>query len=161
MRLFGHIFPQLGSQKHRHQLLEHFIACIKSAKAGPRRQAIQINIFAAFLAALKGKEVYQSVPTRAVWLIWPLKGIGAIKGKLGSEKVMQTAKQLSLSTLTQEDATLRCAAAEAVGRMGQVGDQGTHHICSSWGDGSLLLPVGYWWLLCSGDEQCFSGEDAE
>ena len=49
--LFGKAFPSVSS-KHRHQLLSHFKDCISQAKAG-RQQAIQINIFTAFLAALR------------------------------------------------------------------------------------------------------------
>ena len=50
--LFGHVFHQL-SCKHRKQLLTHFRECIKQAKPANRQQAIQINIFSAFLAGLK------------------------------------------------------------------------------------------------------------
>lgn len=49
--LFGRAFPNVA-QKHRQQLLSHFRECIRQAK-GARQQAIQINIFTSFLAALK------------------------------------------------------------------------------------------------------------
>ena len=98
--LFGTIYPCLGSQKHRHQLLEHFASCIKSAKLGVKRQAMQINIFTAFLAALKG-----TVDRKAT---------------LGKQKVVDTARNLVLDALANADPTLRCAAGEALGRMGQV-----------------------------------------
>ena len=49
--LFGKAFPAVAP-KHRQQLLTHFRECIKQAKSS-RQQAIQINIFTAFLAALK------------------------------------------------------------------------------------------------------------
>ena len=49
--LFGRAFPYVA-QKHRQQLLSHFRECIRQAK-GVRQQAIQINIFTAFLSALK------------------------------------------------------------------------------------------------------------
>ena len=49
--LFGRAFPYVA-QKHRQQLLSHFKECIRQAK-GVRQQAIQINIFTAFLSALK------------------------------------------------------------------------------------------------------------
>ena len=49
--LFGKTFPAVA-QKHRQQLLSHFRECVKQSK-GARQQAIQINIFTAFLAALK------------------------------------------------------------------------------------------------------------
>eukprot|EP00039_Didymoeca_costata_P007296 m.98322 g.98322 ORF g.98322 m.98322 type:complete len:1851 (+) comp13631_c1_seq1:176-5728(+) len=97
--LFGTIFPCLGSMKHRHQLLEHFTTCIKSTKAGPKRQAVQINIFSAFLSALKNTVER--------------------KGKLGKERVVATAQTLVLDALANSDLTLRCAAGEALGRLGQ------------------------------------------
>ena len=49
--LFGRVFP-LASTKHHKQLLDHFKDCIKQAKSA-RQQALQINIFTAFLSALK------------------------------------------------------------------------------------------------------------
>lgn len=49
--LFGHIFPFV-TNKHRSQLMSHFNECIVKNK-GSRQQAIQTNIFTAFLAALK------------------------------------------------------------------------------------------------------------
>lgn len=49
--LFGHIFSCV-SNKHRGQLMSHFNECIIKNK-GVRQQAIQTNIFTAFLAALK------------------------------------------------------------------------------------------------------------
>ncbi len=49
--LFGKAFPSVAT-KHRQQLLSHFKECINQAKSA-RQQAIQINIFTAFLAALK------------------------------------------------------------------------------------------------------------
>jgi len=49
--LFGHIFSSV-SNKHRGQLMSHFNECIGKNK-GARQQAIQTNIFTAFLAALK------------------------------------------------------------------------------------------------------------
>ena len=52
--LFGKAFPSVAD-KHRQQLLTHFKECISQAKSA-RQQAIQINIFTAFLAALKVRE---------------------------------------------------------------------------------------------------------
>ena len=49
--LFGKAFPAV-TVKHRQQLLGHFEDCIRQAKSA-RQQAIQINIFTAFLVALK------------------------------------------------------------------------------------------------------------
>ena len=47
--LFGHVFPRV-LHKHRLQLLIHFEDSIKQAKT---RQAVQTNIFAGLLAALR------------------------------------------------------------------------------------------------------------
>eukprot|EP00041_Stephanoeca_diplocostata_P038665 m.1540274 g.1540274 ORF g.1540274 m.1540274 type:complete len:1737 (+) comp25248_c0_seq2:948-6158(+) len=98
--LFGTVYPCIASQKHRHQLLEHFATCIKGTKALQRRQAVQVNIFTAFLAALK-HTVTRRTP-------------------LGSEKVVLTARSLALDAVVNADETLRCAAGEALGRMAQV-----------------------------------------
>lgn len=127
--LFGKIYPCLPSQKHRHQLLEHFATCIKGAKAGLKRQAMQINIFTAVLAALKGT-VDQ-------------------KASLGKEKVVVTARNLVLDALTAEDETLRCAAGEALGRMGQVvggqfvSDMVTHAVERIQKDGNIGPRTGF------------------
>lgn len=98
--LFGICFPCVTSQKHRLQLLTHFSTTIRKEKLAPRRQAMQINIFAAFLAGM------QSTVQR--------------RGSLGSEKVVAAARGLVLDALSNPDDTLRCAAGEALGRMGQV-----------------------------------------
>lgn len=42
------------------------------------------------------------------------------RGSLGSEKVIAAARGLVLDALSNADNTLRCAAGEALGRMGQV-----------------------------------------
>jgi len=99
IQLFGVCYPCVTSQKHRVQLLEHFATTIRKEKVGPRRQAMQINIFAAFLAGM------QSTVRR--------------RGKLGSDKVVAAARALVLEALSNGDDTLRCAAGEALGRMGQ------------------------------------------
>lgn len=51
VRLYGLVFPHVA-YKHRYQMLQHFIECIKQAKS-QRQQAVQINIFTAVLCALK------------------------------------------------------------------------------------------------------------
>lgn len=94
------VFPFLGSHKHRFQLLQHFIEAIRVAKGSARRQAVQVNIFTAFLCALKAT--------------------AHVKGQLGKEKVVQVAGQLVMAALSNDDVILRCAAAEALGRMAQV-----------------------------------------
>ncbi|XP_063687997.1 HEAT repeat-containing protein 5B-like [Bolinopsis microptera] len=98
VRLFGKVFPSLGD-KHKLQLLSHFNDTIKNAK-GSRQLAVQVNIFTAYLAALK----YTSEN----------------KMKLGNQDVISQANQLAEVALTNPDPILRCAAGEALGRMAQV-----------------------------------------
>ena len=50
--LFGLIFPRVAN-KHRLQILDHFVECIRHAKSS-RADAVNMNVFAALLAALKG-----------------------------------------------------------------------------------------------------------
>ena len=59
--LFGQSFPAVA-EKHRHQLLTHFRECVRQAK-GARQLALQINIFTAFLAALKVRGRFKATPT--------------------------------------------------------------------------------------------------
>lgn len=49
--LFGSIFPQIAN-KHRLQILDHFVECIRLTKSS-RAEAVSINVYAALLAALK------------------------------------------------------------------------------------------------------------
>lgn len=53
VKLYGVIFPRVA-HKHRYQMLQHFIECIRQAKSS-RQQAVQMNIFTAVLCALKVK----------------------------------------------------------------------------------------------------------
>eukprot|EP00118_Oscarella_pearsei_P004846 m.21368 g.21368 ORF g.21368 m.21368 type:complete len:1962 (+) comp28164_c0_seq1:139-6024(+) len=96
--LFGRVFPHTAA-KHRHQLLTHFGECIKQAKSS-KQQAVQINIFTAFISALKG--------------------LAASKSTLGSEDIVRTGNNLISGALASGDAILRCAAGEALGRLAQV-----------------------------------------
>lgn len=96
--LFGVIFPKVAN-KHRIQMFDHFVECIKQAKSN-RQEAIQINIFTALLSGLKGQ-------TDA-------------KVNLGSDDVRRSAINLILSALTSPNALLRCASAESLGRLAQV-----------------------------------------
>eukprot|EP00794_Sanderia_malayensis_P020258 gene20258-22242_t len=98
IELFGAIFPHVVL-KHRAQLMDHFNECISKNK-GPRQQAIQVNIFTAFLAALKG--------------------IAEIKGTFGDESLRNSANTLVQDALMNSEPTLRCAGGEALGRMVQV-----------------------------------------
>ena len=49
--LFGRVFPHVAV-KHRQQLVSHFSDCIRQSRSS-RQQAVQLNIFTGFLAALK------------------------------------------------------------------------------------------------------------
>ncbi|KAK4872023.1 hypothetical protein RN001_016147 [Aquatica leii] len=96
--LFGQIFPKVAN-KHRLQMLEHFIECIKHAKSS-RQEAVQMNVFTALLSGLKG--------------------LSEAKTTFGQEDVKKAATSLILGALTSANPILRCAAGEAVGRMAQV-----------------------------------------
>ncbi|XP_031336319.1 HEAT repeat-containing protein 5B-like [Photinus pyralis] len=96
--LFGQIFPCVAN-KHRLQMLEHFIECIKHAKSS-RQEAVQMNVFTALLSGLKG--------------------LSEAKTSFGQEDVKKAATTLILGALTSANPILRCAAGEAVGRMAQV-----------------------------------------
>ncbi|KAK5639624.1 hypothetical protein RI129_012116 [Pyrocoelia pectoralis] len=96
--LFGQIFPRVAN-KHRLQMLEHFIECIKHAKSS-RQEAVQMNVFTALLSGLKG--------------------LSEAKTGFGQEDVKKAATSLILGALTSANPILRCAAGEAVGRMAQV-----------------------------------------
>jgi hypothetical protein len=96
--LFGCVFPHIAL-KHRQQLVTHFGDCIRQAKSS-RQQAVQLNIFTAFLAALKA--------------------LVESKSTLGSDDIIETANSLILGALASSDVILRCAAGEALGRLAQV-----------------------------------------
>jgi len=98
--LFGRTFPNV-STKHRLQLLSHFSECIKQAKSH-RQQVIQINIFTAFLAALKN--------------------LIDAKSSLGKEGTLESAYALVKGALASSNPILQCAAGEALGRLLQVAD---------------------------------------
>ncbi|XP_037954233.1 HEAT repeat-containing protein 5B isoform X3 [Teleopsis dalmanni] len=96
--LFGLIFPKVAN-KHRLQMLEHFGECIRQAKSS-RQEAVQMNIFTALLSGLKG--------------------LTDSKSGIGEENVKKSATNLIVAALVSSNATLRCAAGEALGRMAQV-----------------------------------------
>uniref|UniRef100_A0A914XTE3 HEAT repeat-containing protein 5B n=1 Tax=Plectus sambesii TaxID=2011161 RepID=A0A914XTE3_9BILA len=99
---YGRIFP-LVPAKHKLQMSEHFAECIKSSKPGARQQAIQLNVFAALLTSLKA--------------------MGEQKVKLEGETLQKSAINLVVGSIGAPSAVLRCAAAEALGRLAQaVGD---------------------------------------
>ncbi|CAH1791410.1 unnamed protein product [Owenia fusiformis] len=96
--LFGFVFPRVP-HKHRLQMLEHFSECIKQAKS-TRQQAMQMNIFAAVISALKG--------------------LADNKIGFGQLEVRKAAVNLVLGALGSNNPILRCAAGEAIGRLAQV-----------------------------------------
>ncbi|PVD26321.1 hypothetical protein C0Q70_13992 [Pomacea canaliculata] len=98
VRLYGVIFPHVA-HKHRYQMLQHFIECIRQAKSS-RQQAVQMNIFTAVLCALKS--------------------LSEIKSSLGQDDVRKAAFTLIMDALGSSNPILRCAAGEALGRMAQV-----------------------------------------
>lgn len=100
--LFGHVFPRV-LQKHRLQLLHHFEDSIKQAKT---RQAVQTNIFGALLAAL-----------RAIAEVKIGLGNGGDELRKGLFNLIQNA------LINPNCPSLRCAAAEAMGRLAQIQSQ--------------------------------------
>lgn len=96
--LFGSIFPRVAN-KHRIQMFDHFAECIKHAKSS-RQEAVQMNIFAALLCGLKG--------------------LNDAKSTIGQEDVKKSATTLITNALVCANPILRCAAAEALGRIAQV-----------------------------------------
>ncbi|XP_064600027.1 HEAT repeat-containing protein 5B-like isoform X2 [Liolophura sinensis] len=98
VRLYGLVFPHVA-YKHRYQMLQHFIECIKQAKS-QRQQAVQINIFTAVLCALKS--------------------LSETKSSLGPDDVKKSCFTLIMGALGSSNPILRCAAGEALGRMAQV-----------------------------------------
>jgi len=51
IELFGKLYPHI-SNKHRQQLIEHFVECLKVTKYA-RKDAVLVNMFCAFLCAMK------------------------------------------------------------------------------------------------------------
>lgn len=98
VKLYGVIFPRVA-HKHRYQMLQHFIECIRQAKSS-RQQAVQMNIFTAVLCALKS--------------------LSETKSSLGQDDVRKAAFTLIMDALSSSNPILRCAAGEALGRLAQV-----------------------------------------
>ncbi|VDO12287.1 unnamed protein product [Rodentolepis nana] len=97
--LFGLVFPFV-STRHRIQMLEHFTECIRVSKAA-RQEAIQVNIFAALLCALRH--------------------LSETKYAFGDDKTMRSiAITLTSGVLSSSNPVLRFAAAECIGRLVQV-----------------------------------------
>lgn len=104
-QLFGHVFPYV-SNKHRLQMLNHFTECIKHAKS-TRQEAIQINVLAALIGSLKN-------------LVNLKKSLTESKANLGSDEVKNSCLNLILTLIPHPNALVRSAAAQALGRLGQV-----------------------------------------
>lgn len=98
--LFGHVFPRV-LHKHRLQLLVHFEDSIKQAKT---RQAVQTNIFASLLAALRNVAEAKT-------------GLGPN----GEELRKGLSNLIQAGLINPTCPALRCAAAEALGRLAQTG----------------------------------------
>jgi hypothetical protein len=98
--LYGTMFIRVPN-KHRLNMLQHFIDIIKQSK-GARQEAVQVNIFTAVLTALKTlAETKQS-------------------SAIDDENVKKCACTLVMQTLSHPNPILRCAAGEALGRLTQV-----------------------------------------
>lgn len=101
--LFGHVFPRV-LHKHRMQLLVHFEESIRQSKS--TRLAVQMNIFSALLVALRSLADAKT-------------GLGT-----GAEELRKTLVGLIQTGLVNSSSpALRCAAAEAIGRLAQVLDK--------------------------------------
>ncbi|XP_039759726.1 HEAT repeat-containing protein 5B isoform X1 [Pararge aegeria] len=95
--LFPLIFSR-AANKHRQQMLEHFVECIKMSK-GSRQEAIQINVYTALLLALRTLAEQKS-------------SLGA-----GQDAVKTAAMELIIAGLSANSATVRAAAASCAGRL--------------------------------------------
>lgn len=80
-------------------MIAHFTECIKNVKSS-RQEAVQMNIFTGILCGLKG--------------------LMESKGTIGQDEVRSNLTALIVNGLTLPNPILRCAAAEALGRLAQV-----------------------------------------
>uniref|UniRef100_F1KQ33 HEAT repeat-containing protein 5B n=1 Tax=Ascaris suum TaxID=6253 RepID=F1KQ33_ASCSU len=101
--VYGRLYPLVPS-KHKMQMTEHFAECIKGTKNINRQQAIQRNVFACLLTSLKA--------------------MGEQKGcRLEGDALQKANINLIVPYMSNPNPLLRCAAAEALGRLAQaVGD---------------------------------------
>ena len=101
--VFGLVFPR-AAVKHRAQMLEHFSQHLKvnqNQGQNLRAEAININIYGAVLAGLKG--------------------LVDVKAKtLGNDEVKKLAMNIISNGLVSNNASIRCTAAECLGRLAQV-----------------------------------------
>jgi len=100
VKLFGYAFP-LAAMKHRAQITQHFIDCLRQAKK-ERALCIQINILAAYAMALKS--------------------LGQARGTVGDEAILKCSAELLLSFVSHQSHTVRCVASSGLGRLAQESD---------------------------------------
>lgn len=93
--LFGQIFNR-AANKHRQQMLEHFVECIKVSK-GSRQEALQINVYTALLLALRN--------------------LADTKSSLGHDVVKTITTDLIIAGLSATSSIVRAAAACCAGRL--------------------------------------------
>lgn len=112
--VFGQVFPR-AAVKHRAQMLDHFAQHLKvnlGQTQNVKAEAISINIYSAILASLRG--------------------LVDVKAKsLGNDEVKRLAVGIIVNGLVSNSSTIRCAAAECLGRLAQVSCILILHICYS------------------------------
>ncbi|KAL3985776.1 hypothetical protein ACH3XW_40030 [Acanthocheilonema viteae] len=103
INLYGRIYP-FAPPKHQLQMAEHFAKCIKGTKNIVRQQSIQKNIFGCLLTSFK--------------TVSEQKGL-----RLENQALQKAYIDLIIPCLSHANSLIRCAAAEALGRLAQaVGD---------------------------------------
>jgi len=80
IELFGQLYPYI-STKHRMQLIEHFLECLKVTKYA-RKEAVLINMFCAILCAMKSIRKLNTAAT------------GSDSKSVGAEELKQISQQL-------------------------------------------------------------------
>jgi len=96
--LFGQAFP-LSAIKHRAQIANHFIQCLRQVRKD-RRVFIQVNILAAFSLALKE--------------------CSRLKGTVGDEQVIKSTAELMVSFVSHPSPIVKCVASSGLGRLAQL-----------------------------------------
>ncbi|OON22437.1 HEAT repeat protein, partial [Opisthorchis viverrini] len=99
VELFGRIFPAVPI-RHRAQMIDHFAECIRLTKS-TRQEAVQINVFAALLGALRR--------------------LAETKVAFGEDvELRKSTANLIMNALTSSSLLLRCTAGECLGRLAQI-----------------------------------------
>ncbi|CAH8529433.1 unnamed protein product [Dicrocoelium dendriticum] len=99
VELFGRVYPYVP-MRHRVQMMDHFAECIRLAKSA-RQEAIQINVFAALLNAMR-----RLTETKAAF------------GE--ATELRDSLINLNMVALASPCILLRCAAGECMGRLAQL-----------------------------------------